>query len=151
VDSATGFRNNEPVVLGRQGFATNVLTIDAITPLPGPGLIVGPGAMATKHAALNQFVDATAHAMTDIQADPALGLEDAIAVVPELGADREGQLAVLKATVEMWNTPTDEHGIMWVDESAWRQSLEFMRGLPDSNIPPELNVAVDLITTEFAE
>jgi hypothetical protein len=39
---------------------------------------------------------------------------------------------------------------MWVDESAWSKSLEFMRGLPDSNIPADLT-AIDLFTTEFAE
>ena len=36
-----GFRNNEPVQLQREGFPTNLLTIDDITPLPGPGLTVG--------------------------------------------------------------------------------------------------------------
>jgi NitT/TauT family transport system substrate-binding protein len=150
VDAATGFRNNEPVMLGRQGFDTNVLTIDEITPLPGPGIIVGVTTMTTKHEALMRFITATSHAMRDIQLDPAVGLEDAIAIVPELASDRDGQLAVLRATVEMWSTCCEEHGIMWVDRAAWIESLDFMRGLPDSNIPADLK-ADDLMTQEFME
>lgn len=150
VDAATGFRNNEPVMLGRQGFATNVLTIDEITPLPGPGLIVGVTTLTAKHDALLRFIGATSRAMRDIQLDPAVGLEDAIAVVPELASDREGQLAVLRATVATWNTCCADHGIMWVDSSAWTESLDFMRGLPDSNIPADLTTD-DLITLELTE
>jgi putative riboflavin transport system substrate-binding protein len=148
VESATGFRNNEPVMLGRQGFATNVLTIDEITPLPGPGLIVGVNTLATKHDAIEAFLIATLEAMSEVQGDPTLGLEDAIAVVPELGSDRAGQLAVLQATVEMWNPCCGDYTIMYVDRNAWAQSLDFMRTLPDSNIPADLNVD-DLISEEF--
>ena len=150
VDAATGFRNNEPVQLARQGFPTNVLTIDEITPLAGPGLIVGENTLATRRDAIGRFVNATVRAMSDILADPRAGLDDAISVVPELGSDRDGQLAVLEATVQMWRQDTDEHGLAWVDRESWVSSLEFMRGLPDSNIPAELTVD-QLITQEFSE
>jgi NitT/TauT family transport system substrate-binding protein len=149
VDAATGFRNNEPVQLARQGFATNVLTVDEITPLAGPGLIVGVSTLAAKRDALRAFVAATMRAMEEISANPQAGLDDAIAVVPELASDREGQLAVLVATAEMWANPyTQQHGMGAVDAAAWQASLEFMRGLPDSNIPAELTVD-DLITQEL--
>lgn len=149
VDAATGFRNNEPVQLARQGFATNVLTIDEITPLTGPGLIVGTNTLAAKRDALRAFVAATIRAMDEIAANPAAGLEDAIAVVPELASDREGQLAVLQATAEMWRTPyTQQHGTGAIDAAAWQASLDFMRGLPDTNISAELAVD-DLITQEL--
>lgn len=150
VDAATGFRNNEPVQLARQGFATNVLAIDEITPLAGPGLIVGETTRATKRDAIRRFINATVRAMSEILADPSTGLDDAIAVVPELATDREGQLAVLEATVQMWRQDTSEHGLAWVDRDSWASSLEFMRGLPDSNIPAELTVE-QLITQEFSE
>ncbi len=48
VDAATGFANNEPVVLAGEGFETNLLTIDEVTPLPGPGLTVGEQALTNK-------------------------------------------------------------------------------------------------------
>jgi len=149
VDSATGFRNNEPIQLDRQGFATNVLTIDDITPLPGPGLIVGTSTLDTKKAALAAFVAATLRAMDEIAANPQLGVDDTIAEVPDLGSDTEGQLAVLQATIEMWASPyTQANGTGSIDPDAWGQSLEFMRGLPDSNIPAGLTVD-DLITQEL--
>jgi NitT/TauT family transport system substrate-binding protein len=151
VETATGFRNNEPVQLARQGFATNVLTIDEITPLAGPGLIVGVSTLGQKRDALRAFVAATTRAMDEIAADPEAGLNDAIAVVPELAGDRDGQLAVLEATVEMWSSPyTQQHGTGAVDHGAWVSSLEFMRGLPDSNIPADMTVD-DLLTAELIE
>ena len=86
VDAATGFRNNEPVQLRLAGFDTTQLTIDEITPLPGPGLIVGTATLAAKHEALRAFVAATLRAMTEIIANPQVGLDDSIAQVPDLGA-----------------------------------------------------------------
>jgi NitT/TauT family transport system substrate-binding protein len=149
VDAATGFRNNEPVQLARQGFDTNMLAIDEITPLPGPGLIVGTTTLAAKRDALQAFVDATLRAMEEVAADPEAGLEDSIAVVPDLATNREGQLAVLQATVEAWQSPyTQEHGTGAIDQDAWAASLDFMRGLPDSNIPAELT-AEQLLSTEL--
>jgi NitT/TauT family transport system substrate-binding protein len=149
VEAATGFRNNEPVQLARNGFETNMLTIDEITPLPGPGLIVGTSTLASKREAIQAFVDATLRAMDEIAADPAVGLEDAIAVVPELANDRAGQLAVLEATVQTWQSPyTQQHDTGAIDAAAWQASLDFMRSLPDSNIPTELTVE-NLITQEL--
>ena len=53
VDAATGFANNEPVQLELGGEpAAVVLRIDAITPLPGPGLIAGTKTLETKHDAV---------------------------------------------------------------------------------------------------
>jgi len=149
VDSATGFRNNEPVQLDRQGFATNVLTIDEITPLPGPGLIVGTSTLSARKDALQAFVAATLRAMDEIAANPQLGVDDTITAVPDLGSDRAGQLAVLQATIEMWSSPyTQANGTGSIDPDAWSRSLEFMRGLADSNIPADLTVG-DLITQEL--
>jgi NitT/TauT family transport system substrate-binding protein len=148
VDAATGFRNNEPVQLGLTGFATTILDVDQITPLPGNGLTVGVQTLASKKDAVRAFVAATLRAMREIAADPQLGLDDTIAVVPELGVDRATQLAILEATIEMWHSPnTDAHGLGAIDSAGWAQSLSFMRGLPDSNIPATLSVD-QLVTTE---
>lgn len=147
VDAATGFANNEPVQLALAGIETNVLRVDEITPLPGPGLIVGEGTLAEKRDALRAFVAATLRAMEEIEADPELGLEDAIAVVPELAENRELQLEVLRATVEMWRSPyTAQHGLGRIDRQAWAESIAFMRSLPESVVTPEL--AADEVVTE---
>ncbi|HUG46800.1 MAG TPA: ABC transporter substrate-binding protein [Candidatus Limnocylindria bacterium] len=149
VEAATGFANNEPVQLARAGFQTTVLRVDEITPLPGPGLTVGEATLRDKEDALRLFVAATLRAMEEIIADPELGLEDAVAAVPELGEDREGQLAVLEATVEMWQSPyTEANGLGAIDTEAWQESIEFMRDLPESVVSPEL-MAEQLVTEEL--
>lgn len=158
VEAATGFRNNEPVQLELQGFETNVIAIDEITPLPGPGLIVGEAMLssssisaARQRDALRAFIAATLRAMEEIAADPQAGLEDSIAVVPDLANNREGQLAVLEATVEAWQSSyTQQHGPGAIDRDAWATSLDFMRGLTDSNIPADLTVD-QLVTSELIE
>ncbi|MEX2546787.1 MAG: ABC transporter substrate-binding protein [Chloroflexota bacterium] len=149
VDAATGFRNNEPVQLAREGFATNLLAIDEITPLPGPGLTVGESTLASKGESLRAFVAATLRAMDEIGANPELGLDAAIVVVPELAEQREAQRAILDATIAMWKSPyTAQHGQGAIDREAWATSLEFMRGLPGTNIPADLT-ADELVTEDL--
>ena len=150
VDSATGFRNNEPVQLRLAGVATNVLGIDQITPLPGPGLIAGEATLAAKPDAVRAFVAATLRAMQEIT-NEGVGFDDAVAVVPELAADQDTQLEILEATIDMWNSEyTLKNGLGSIDADAWTASLEFMRGLPDSNIPADLAVG-DLINQESSQ
>lgn len=149
VDTATGFRNNEPVQLRGQGFDTTLLTVDDITPLPGPGLIVGEATLGSKTDALRAFVAATLRAMDEISEDPGLGLADTFAVVPDLAGNPDQQWAILQATIEMWHSPyTAEQGAGTIDLAAWEESLNFMRDLPDSNIPAELT-AGELVTDDL--
>ena len=49
----------------------------------------------------------------------------------------------------MWHSPyTEANGLGAIDPEAWSESLEFMRGLPDSNIPADLT-ADELVTQEL--
>ncbi len=143
VDAATAFRNNEPVQLGLAGFATRQLTIDDIVPLPGPGLIVGTSTLTNKRDQIKAFVAATLRAMTEIIADPQLGLDDSFAAVPDLAAtaDPATQLAILQATIEMWQSSyTSRNGLGAIDGGAWNYSLSFMEDLPGANIPATVTV-----------
>jgi NitT/TauT family transport system substrate-binding protein len=147
VDAATGFYNNEPIQLRTQGFGTNVFGIDASVPLPGPGLIVGESTFLAKRDALRALVAATLRAMDESRTDFNVGLDDAINAVPELGADRQLQGSILGATIELWSSPyTDANGRGAIDSTAWQTSIEFMRGLSDSNIPADLTA--DRLVTE---
>ena len=147
VDAATGFVNNEPIQLERSGTPATVLSVDRAVPLPGNGLIASTGTIQAKRAALRAFVAATLRAMTEIEADPQRGLDAAIAAVPELGQDRATQLAMLKATIGMWDDAyTDLHGRGSIDRAAWAATETFMAGLPDhpiSGTPPSLDQLVD--------
>jgi NitT/TauT family transport system substrate-binding protein len=149
VDAATGFVNNEPVQMKLAGEEVVVLAVDEVTPLPGPGLVVGAPALAKKRDALRAFVAATIRAMEEIRADPERGLDAAIARVPELGADRDVQRAILEATIATWETPyTEAHGLGAIDRDAWRESVDFMRSLPDSPVARELELD-ELVTEEL--
>ena len=54
------------------------------------------------------------------------------------------------ATIEMWSKPESD-GLRvpaTIDLEDWAASLEFMRGLPDSNIPADLTID-DLVTDDL--
>jgi NitT/TauT family transport system substrate-binding protein len=132
VDAATGFVNNEPVQLERSGTKATVLTIDQITPLPGPGLIVGTATLGSKHDAVAGFVRATLKAMNEIQANPSAGLDAAIAAVPELAQSRDAQEAVLAATIAAWSPTGASAGSTItgaVDTAGWQRSIDYLKTL----------------------
>ena len=127
VDAATGFSNNEPVQLELSGAAAVVLHVDEIVALPGPGLIVGTATLDARKSAIAAFATATLKAMREIAADPAKGLDAAVAAVPELGADRTTQKAILDATIATWAPPgggSDDYGK--IDRPGWEASLAFL-------------------------
>ena len=141
VDAATGFANNEPIQLARTGATPVVLTIDAVVPLPGNGLIAGTKTLETKRDAVALFVGATLRAREEIAADPDNGVDAAIKAVPEIAADRANQLEVLKATIDMWHDQlTDAEGLGAVDRAGWAKSIEFMAKLPGKLVPNPVNV-----------
>jgi NitT/TauT family transport system substrate-binding protein len=130
VDAATGFANNEPIQMEQGGGKPVVLTIDGITPLPGPGLIASTATLDTKHDAIASFVAATLRAMQEIKTDPKVGLDAAIVAVPELATQREAQAAVLAATIATWTGPVQEaRGLGAIDRDGWTASIEYLRTL----------------------
>jgi NitT/TauT family transport system substrate-binding protein len=147
VDAATGFANNEPLRLAEAGETPVVLALGAQQPLPGNGLIVGQGTLdGPKHDALRAFVAATIRAMTEIEADPAKGLDASIVRVPVLGSDRAMQAKILAATIDLWeNDYTRANGTGAIDPAAWTSSIDFMRGLPDSPVAKPV-AAADCVT-----
>jgi NitT/TauT family transport system substrate-binding protein len=131
VDAATGFLNNEPIQLKQQGIDTTVLSVDDIVPLPGNGLIVGEKTLETKRDALKAFVAATLRAQQEVAANPGLGLDAAIAAVPDLAAQRATQQAILAATITAWsNGYTSAHGPGAINPDDWTRSIAFMQSLP---------------------
>jgi len=130
IDAATGFANNEPVQMQLHGYNPVVLRIDDITPLPGPGLIAGTSTLESKRDAIDAFTATTLRAMQAIIADPQVGLDAAIAAVPELASARDAQLAVLNATIESWTGPVQASGGLGaIDRAGWTASIEYMTTL----------------------
>ena len=150
VDAATGFANNEPVVLQRSGSEVFVLHVDEVTPLPGPGLIASTATIEGKRDAVAGFIRATLRAMTEIVADPNKGLDATIAAVPELGQDRELQAAILAATIDVWGRAgaTPGEGLGAIDRAGWQASVEFMMEL--DMVPKPVRVE-DLVLEDFVK
>ena len=147
VDAATGFRNNEPVQLRLTGAEVNVLSVDAITPLPGNGLIAGTAAIDAKGDALRGFVAATLRAMEEIKAKPELGLEAAIKQVPDLAASRDVQAAVLDATIEVWTGPVQQaKGLGAIEPADWQKSVDYLTTL---DLVPKPVMPTDLVDTSL--
>jgi NitT/TauT family transport system substrate-binding protein len=149
VDAATGFANNEPVQLEQNGTPVTVLTVDEVTPLPGPGLVVGRSTLAAKEPAVRAFIAATLRAMREIADDPDAGLEASIARVPELAGDRELQRAILDATIATWEGD-DAKTMGAIDREGWARSVEFMRSLPDTVVARPMSVD-ELVTEELLD
>ena len=130
VDAATGFSNNEPVQLQLAGFEPTILHVDSIVALPGPGLISSRTTLSTKGAAIAAFVAATLRAMNDIAANPKLGLDATIKVVPEAAADPATQAAILDATIRAWKGSAPGAPAMGsIDAAGWAASVAFMTTL----------------------
>ena len=97
---------------------------------PGPGLIAGVGTLEEQQDAVQAFVTATLRAMEEIAADPQVGLDAAIAEVPELGNDPDTQRAILDATIDTWQGPHQaERGLGAVDRDGWQASIDYLDDL----------------------
>ncbi len=150
VDAATGFDNNEPIQLALTGEKVNILRVDDITPLPGPGIIVGTTTLGAKKAAVAAFVRATLKAMNEIATTPSIGVDAAIKAVPDLATNRPLQEAILAATIADWRPTGVAAGSPIagsVDTAAWQKTLTFMTTL--GLVPKPVTIA-DLVDTSIA-
>jgi NitT/TauT family transport system substrate-binding protein len=136
VDLITGFRNNEPWRLVSRGMQVDVMTVEQIAPLPGPGMIVGDALLASDPALVRAFVAATVRAQMTITGDIQKGLDAAIVEVPTIASDRATALTVLRATIELWrgsaSGPTGA-----IDTAIWTTGYATMRklGFIDGSVP----------------
>jgi len=138
VDLITGFRSNEPLRLAAEGMETDLLTIDQIAPLPGPGVIVGDDLLEADLDLVRRFTLATAGAQQLISEDPEVGLGAAVDAVPTIAEDEATALAVLEATIPIWRgVQPGIDGI--INESVWESGYQIMRnlGFIDGSVPLE--------------
>ena len=146
VDLITGFRNNEPLRLEAQGIAVDLLTIDQIAPLPGPGTIVGQALLDSDPDLVRRFAQATARAQRAVIDDPDLGLQAAKVSVPAIAEDLDTARAVLEATTVLW-AGEQGFGDGAIDVSRWRKAYDIMRslGFIDGSVPVEQMIAPSIV------
>jgi NitT/TauT family transport system substrate-binding protein len=146
VDAATGFANNEPVQLQLAGEQVVVLHVDDVVALPGPGIIASKTTLDSKSDAVTAFVAATLRAMTEIAADPKVGLDAAIVAVPELGKDRATQAAILDATIATWAPIGGGGAFGTIDHAGWSASIVYLATL---GLVPNQVTDADLVRDDF--
>ena len=129
VDAATGFANNEPVQLELAGVHAVVLHVDDVVALPGPGLISSTATLGAKRDAIAAFVAATLRAMTEIAADPNVGLNASVAAVPIDASNRPTQAAVLNATIATWSPVSGGGSFGTIDRAGWQASIDYLTTL----------------------
>lgn len=127
VDLITGFRNNEPLRIASRGTEPDLLTLDDLAPLPGPGVIVGDELLADDPELVRAFTEALAAAQAEVIADPEVGFAAAEAEVPTIAEDPETARAILDATVELWEGDGFADGA--VDRDLWAAGYDTMRRL----------------------
>ena len=145
VELITGFRNNEPLRLEARGTEVDLLTVDEIAPLPGPGVIAGDELLAEDPELVRAFARATAAAQAAVIEDPDLGFAAAEEAVPTIAEDPEVARAVLEATIELWRGAGFAQGA--IDETLWSGAYETMQrlGFIDGSVPLEEMIAPDVI------
>lgn len=124
VDLITGFRNNEPLRIASRGTEPDLLTLDDLAPLPGPGVIVGDELLADDPELVRAFTAALAAAQAEVIADPEVGFAAAEAEVPTIAEDPDTARAVLDATVELWEGDGFAGGA--VDRDLWTEAYDTM-------------------------
>jgi NitT/TauT family transport system substrate-binding protein len=146
VELVTGFRNNEPLRLESRGIEVDLLTIDDIAPLPGPGVIVGDELLDAEPALVRAFAEATAAAQEAVIADPELGLAAAELEVPEIAEDRDVARAVLEATIELW--AGDGFTAGRIDPDLWESAYATMArlGFIDGSVPVADMIAPEVVS-----
>jgi NitT/TauT family transport system substrate-binding protein len=138
VDLITGFRNNEPLRLEAEGMAVDLLTLDELAPLPGPGTVAGDELLAADLELAQAFREALALAQQAIVEDPDAGLRAAVEAVPTIAEDEETALAVLEATIPIWLG--DEATVTGaIDSATWCPGWQTMAdlGFIDGSVPLE--------------
>jgi NitT/TauT family transport system substrate-binding protein len=144
VDLITGFRNNEPLQLQGRGMSVDLLTVDEVAPLPGPGMIVGDELLGADRELVQAFVEATAAAQAAVISDPDLGFAAAEAAVPEIAENPDVARSVLEATVELWEGDGFAGGA--IDEELWATGYAIMEnlGFIDGSVPLSEMIVTDL-------
>ncbi len=146
VDLITGFRNNEPLRLAAQGMDTDLLTVERIAPLPGPGLIAADELLAADPRLVQDVVNAVFEAMAPIAADPQVGVDAAVVAVPTIASDTATALAVLTATVKLW-TQADGGVSPQIDRAIWTSGYDRMQrlGFIDGSVPLDEMIREDIV------
>lgn len=150
VQAATGYANNEPLMLREQGIDVNVISVADAYPLASDGFIVSERLIAERPELVRGFVRATLRGMQDVIDDLDAALQITYEYVPEAeNADAALQRRVLEETTRFWQSDaTAEYGLGYTQPEQWQATYTFLRD--KRLLQRELDVAA-AYTNQFLE
>ncbi|MFN8505747.1 ABC transporter substrate-binding protein [Kouleothrix sp.] len=141
VQVASGYGNNEPVLLDQQGIKVNIIKVADFYPLASDGIITSEALANDQPAVVRGFVRATLRGMADAIAQPDAAFATALEYIPELqkadAATQQLQRKVLQETLPYWQSAaTASGGLGFSDTASWQATHTFMRdsGLLKSDV-----------------
>ncbi len=141
VQVASGYGNNEPVLLDQQGVDVNVIRVSDYYPLASDGIITSEKLLAEQPETIRAFVRATIRGMNEVISNPDAGFTTSLDEIPELknadAATQQLQRRVLAETLPYWQSEaTAKNGLGYTDQANWEATHTFLRdsGLLKSDV-----------------
>lgn len=123
VDAAVCYIMNEPVQLQQAGHTLTIFPVSDYVDVVSNGLITNETTIAEKPELVQALVKALLRGLEDTLQDPAAAFDICLQYVPEAGGEnRDTQMAVLRASVDLWRT--DRLG--YSERASWEASQKFM-------------------------
>jgi len=87
--------------------------------------------------------------MTQVAADPQVGLDAAVVAVPAIASDKATALAVLTATVELWTQAAGGVSSV-IDRDLWEKGYDTMQrlGFIDGSVPLDEMIAEEIVPSD---
>ncbi len=116
VDAAVIYVANEPIVLASQGYTVDLIKVSDYLELVGNGLVTSENTIKTEPHLVRGMVNALLKGITFTQNSPEQAYEISKDYVENLASlDRDTQLAILKASIDLWQV--DRPG--YSSETGW--------------------------------
>lgn len=128
VQVISGYANNEPLQLAAAGTPVSVLRVADVAPIASDHLIVSEQYLRDNRDIVGKFTAALQQGMAQVAKDPEAAYATSLTFIPEAKpADKTVTIAILKATVAMWQANTTALGL--IHPQQWEQTHALLRGI----------------------
>jgi len=125
VDAAIVYSNNEPIQLGRAGYAIKLIEVSDYANLVSNGIVTNEETIAQRPDLVSAMLRAFLHGLRDTIEDPDEAFEICKQYIEGLGVDAEtdaAQREVLAASIDLWDAPR----LGASDPAAWQTTLDVL-------------------------
>ncbi len=128
VDAVMGYVNNEPLQLDQLGVPVRTFPVYESANLVSNGIVTNEENLAANREEVQGLVRATMRGLEETIASPEAAFEATLPYAPEIANQRETQLAVLRASIPLWQSEAaKENGTGYTDPAAWEATRDFLK------------------------